>query len=92
MKDANAQIGIAIFSKYKINAPRGREIFEKFSEKFTDNVPEEVTTTLDQNIHRVKGLQLVVDGFFSSKNILVQDVKVCDGVSDHKTVLGSIEL
>lgn len=72
------------------NAPRGREIFSRFTERFADNLPQEVTSTIDPELHRKKGLALVVDTIFSTPHYAVTDVRVVAGVSDHKAVLGTI--
>ncbi len=72
------------------NAPRGGEIFSQLAERYRDNIPASVTTTLDQNLHRVPGLQLVVDGMFSQKNLPIRDVRVVDNVSDHCAVIGEL--
>jgi len=65
------------------NAPRGLEIFTALAKKYTDNIPAQITTTLDQDLHRKKGLQLVVDGLFSSPSYQVTNVQVTSGISDH---------
>lgn len=72
------------------NAPRGREIFDMIAAKYTDNIPREVTTTLDQTLHRAPGLQYVVDGLFSSPAYTVSDSRVVDGLSDHCGVVGEV--
>jgi hypothetical protein len=55
-----------------------------------DNIPPEVTTTLDQEIHGVKGLQFVVDGMFSQPPYVVNNVRVVTGVSDHCALVGEV--
>lgn len=72
------------------NAPRGGEIFSKFTERFTDNLPATITSTIDPELHRRKGLSLVVDTIFSTPHYDVRDVHVVSGVSDHKAVLSTI--
>ncbi len=72
------------------NAPRGGEIFGQLSKRFRDNIPPEVTTTLDQNLHRMPGLQLVVDGMFSRPNVVIKNVRAIDGLSDHCALVGEI--
>jgi len=57
------------------NAPRGArlrrgfggqgEIWAKLAERFIDNIPAEIRTTLDQKLHYANGMELVVDGFFT---------------------------
>lgn len=73
------------------NAPRGRQIWSILSSKLKDNVPNEITTTIDGNIHRAGNLQLVVDGLFTSSNYKVCDVQVISGVSDHCAIVAGIE-
>jgi endonuclease/exonuclease/phosphatase family metal-dependent hydrolase len=73
------------------NAPRGRKTWEIIASKLKDNIPSEVTTTLDGNIHRAGDLQLVVDGLFTSKNYRTSDVRVISGVSDHCAIVANIE-
>lgn len=72
------------------NAPRGKEIFDTLATHMVDNVPKDVMTSIDQNLHRVKGLQFMVDGFFSDPNAQVSNVRVIDGVSDHCAIIGQI--
>lgn len=74
------------------NAARGLEIFNKLAHLMKDNIPSNVTTTLDQNLHRTPGLQLVVDGYFSKFPYIVSDVQVVDGVSDHCAIVGTISI
>ena len=73
------------------NAPRGKEIFSMFEQKFKDNVPLDIDTTLDQELHFKKGLMYVVDSIFSTAMYNVSDVKVIDGISDHKAIIGFVE-
>lgn len=75
------------------NAPRGREMFDKFVDELgvVDHLPASVTTTLDPNLHRAGALQLVVDTIFSTPQYRVTDVRVLDGISDHKGILARIE-
>ncbi len=73
------------------NAPRGGDIFSAFTEYFTDSLPQNITSTLDPALHR-KGdrLQLVVDTIFHTSNYEVNQVRVVEGVSDHKAIIGEI--
>lgn len=73
------------------NAPRGRELFNMFSEVLTDNLPQVYTTTIDNNLHKIGNLELVVDTIFSRGKYVVSDVRLVDGVSDHMAVVGVIE-
>ena len=72
------------------NAPRGREIFGALAKKYQDNIPKHITTTLDQTLHRVKGLQYVVDGLFTTPQYQVASVDIIDGVSDHMAIRAHI--
>lgn len=73
------------------NAPRGRPVWQNLAERYKDNIPQEVITTLDQQLHKVTGLQYVVDGLFSTKGYEVTDVRVISGVSDHQALVSSIK-
>ncbi len=72
------------------NAPRGGEIFGKIAEHYKDNIPREYTSSLDPDLHRVKGLELMVDGIFSTPAYTVSEVELISGVSDHKAVLATV--
>lgn len=72
------------------NAPRGWEIYNSLIKRFKDNIPPEITTTIDADIHIAGDLQKVVDYIFSSPQYQVNDVKVIGGLSDHKAVMGMI--
>jgi endonuclease/exonuclease/phosphatase family metal-dependent hydrolase len=69
------------------NAPRGKEIFGKLAERYKDNIPPELTTTIDNNLHKAPNeINLVVDGLFSTDDYKVSQVEVVSGVSDHMAV------
>lgn len=74
------------------NAPRGREMFSLFEGLYKDNVPKEITTTIDKNLHYAgdKNLQLVVDSIFTTPHYQVKNVQVLNGVSDHMGIYGEI--
>lgn len=73
------------------NAPRGREIFTSLSETYTDNIPQDIITTIDNNLHKAKAnIQFVVDGCFTSGEYKASEVEVVDGVSDHMAVVATI--
>jgi hypothetical protein len=74
------------------NAPRGLEIFSKLASTFTDNIPADVATTMDNNLHRAGNrlAPLVVDGFFT-RGYTATNVRVVAGVSDHCALVGDIE-
>lgn len=72
------------------NAPRGRKIFDMIALAMTDNIPEDAITTIDQKLHRKKGLQFVIDGMFTRGNIILENVTLHDGLSDHMAVIGEV--
>lgn len=73
------------------NAPRGGKIFTHLAEKYTDNIPQDITTSLDGQFHKAGQLELMVDGFFSTPTYKVSGVEVLGGVSDHKAIKGYVE-
>lgn len=74
------------------NAPRGKAIFQALSDRYTDNIPPEITTTMDQHLHRMPGLQFVVDVLFTDSSYVASDVQVVDGVSDHCAIVATIDV
>ncbi|NDB60036.1 hypothetical protein EB001_16540 [bacterium] len=75
-----------------MNAPRGKETFSRIAKKYKDNIPEEYKTSLDQNLHRVKNLQLMVDGLFTTTKYQASNVKLIDGVSDHMAIVADFPM
>jgi endonuclease/exonuclease/phosphatase family metal-dependent hydrolase len=73
------------------NAPRGTHIFNILASKYKDNIPAHITTTLDQNLHKAKGLQLVVDGLFTTPAYEVESIEVVDNVSDHCAIVAKVQ-
>jgi exonuclease III len=74
-----------------MNAPRGTESFGRLARKYQDNIPQEYQTSIDQNLHRVKGIQLMVDGLFTTPDYRALQVKLVDGVSDHMAIVAQIK-
>lgn len=74
------------------NAPRGREMFSLFEDELhlTDHLPPDIRSTLDPKFHRAGDLQYVVDTIFATREYSVRDVKVIDGISDHKAIGATI--
>lgn len=73
------------------NAPRGGPVFDRLAAHLTDNIPADVTTTIDPLLHRAGALNLVVDGLFTSPHYRASEVAVHAGLSDHQAVTGVIE-
>jgi len=73
------------------NAPRGKEIWGILAEHYRDNIPRRYQTSIDQNLHAVKGILHVVDGLFSTSEYRVSDVRLVDGVSDHCAIVSTVQ-
>ncbi len=72
------------------NAPRGRDIWSKIITHYKDNIPAHITTTIDPNLHRIKNLEYVVDGIFSTHLYRVTDVTILPGLSDHQAITATV--
>lgn len=74
-----------------LNTPRGKELWSQLEEYYKDNVPADVETTIDNQLHRADHqLKLVVDAFFSQPPYRVKSLEVISGLSDHKGLLGQV--
>lgn len=70
------------------NIPRGNANYQKLAAKYLDNIPVNVKSTIDWELHRAKRegkekFEAVVDYVFSTPEYRVSDVRVISGVSDH---------
>ena len=75
-----------------LNTPRGFEIWDDLAKQYTDSIPLEIETTIDQNLHKSgKDIRLVIDALFTSEHYVAKDVKVVSNTSDHMAVAGEIE-
>lgn len=72
------------------NCPRGTELFDTLAKRYTDNIPQDVKTTLDLKLHRAAPLYYVVDGLFTTPEYLVTNIRLQEGVSDHLAVIAEI--
>jgi hypothetical protein len=68
-------------------------MFAKFEDELglIDHLPANVTSTLDPQFHRAKGLEYVVDTIFSTPEYEVTEVRVLNGISDHKGIVARVE-
>lgn len=74
------------------NAPRGGEIWGQLATRYQDNIPTHYDSSLDPHLHRLRdSKKLVVDGLWSTPQYRVTEVRLVEGVSDHKAVVGFIE-
>lgn len=74
------------------NAPRGKEIFDRISAAYTDNIPAQYVNSIDKTLHRV-GLELpdyMVDGLFTTQAYRASSVALHGGVSDHMGVFAVV--
>jgi endonuclease/exonuclease/phosphatase family metal-dependent hydrolase len=71
------------------NAPHGSEIMAHISNLMDDHMPTGVDTTIDENLHRAKGLKLVVDNVFTRRGLAQVDLQIQDGMSDHKALIAT---
>lgn len=75
-----------------LNTPRGFEIWNDLAKKYTDNIPQDIDTTIDKNLHKSgKDIRLVVDALFTSEHYVAENVQVVSNTSDHMAVVGEIE-
>lgn len=70
------------------NIPRGNGAYAKLASKYRDNIPSDVKTTIDPNLHRANKLEagkllVVVDYIWTRGGFEVKRVEVKSGVSDH---------
>lgn len=72
-----------------LNNPRGEYMYDKLAHYLIDIVPKNIKSTLDSNLHRAHGLELVVDAVMVSPDLFskVKSVKMIDGVSDHQAII-----
>lgn len=73
-----------------MNSPRGHQSFSLIANKYKDNIPLKYKTSIDQNLHRVKGIQFMVDGLFTTPAYKALNVRLQDGISDHMAIIADI--
>lgn len=73
------------------NAPRGRATYHIFAQKLRDHVPPEMTTTLDNTIHRSgENTPAYVVDYVWSKGVNVESVTPIFNVSDHCALVARV--
>lgn len=72
------------------NVPRGNEIYDKFKNNFTDNIPQKYDSSIDPELHRVHSLKRMVDYIWTRGKYSVSDIYFKSGISDHMAILGKI--
>lgn len=81
------------------NAPRGKETFSKFAERYKDNIPPKYETSIDVTLHKTRNNPVenarvgkyMVDGLFTTPGYVAKDVRLQFGVSDHAAIIATIE-
>lgn len=68
------------------------KLFPEFCKVMKDNLPKEITNTLDTKHHRSSRLIRVVDNIFSSGNHVINNVRIVDDISDHVAIIGELSL
>lgn len=76
------------------NAPRGGEIWSSFAARYRDNIPQEYTWSLDQELHKapLDEREKMVDGIFSTPEYRITNVERVCGLSDHCGFTASLAL
>ena len=82
------------------NIPRGfNPLYEELTKVYTDMIPKEYSSSLDQNLHRLGKTQnlnapifdiYMVDYLFSKPEYTVSNVRLQFGVSDHAAIVATI--
>lgn len=72
------------------NIPRPNVLYDILAQHFTDNIPKEIVSSLDPELHRKKGLERMVDYFWTKGDYRAKNVHLVSGVSDHCAVVGEV--
>ncbi len=72
------------------NIPRPNKYYQQLRSTFTDNVPEQYLSSIDPDLHHIKGLQKMVDYIWTRGVCKVTNVHFKNGVSDHLALIGEI--
>lgn len=73
------------------NIPRANGLYGMLCKEFTDNVPQYIESSLDPELHRVKGLLRMVDYFWTKGSYRARDVRFEAGISDHCALVGKVD-
>ncbi len=74
-----------------LNNTRSEYVYTRLAHELIDLVPDSVSSTIDPKLHRVPGLQLVVDTIMVSPDVSVKNFEVIEGVSDHKAFIALLD-
>lgn len=77
------------------NIPRGNTTYQRLANKYLDNIPLDIVSTIDFDMHRAKRegknrFEAVVDYIWSTRAYKVTNVQVISGVSDHCAIVCDI--
>jgi endonuclease/exonuclease/phosphatase family metal-dependent hydrolase len=73
-----------------MNAPRGKECFDMFSQKYLDHIPAHYTNSIDTSLHRNPDLEFMVDALFSTPHYQTRNVELVTGLSDHMGIVAEL--
>jgi len=73
------------------NIPRPNELYRQLKNEFTDTIPESYHSSLDSKLHRVPGLQKMVDYMWVRGRYVARNVHLVEGVSDHCAIIAEVE-
>jgi endonuclease/exonuclease/phosphatase family metal-dependent hydrolase len=75
-----------------LNTPRGYELWDDLAKRYSDNIPSEIDTTVDRNLHKSGfDIRLVIDGLFTSQAYTAKQVRVVPNTSDHMAVVAEVK-
>ena len=79
------------------NIPRGNGAYRQLAGVYRDNIPPEIRTTIDWELHRAKRegkprFEAMVDYLWSTPKYAVENIRVVSGVSDHCALVCTISL
>lgn len=91
IKNIRSLIGPVVFTA-DLNNPRGEYVYDTIAHELVDRVPISLKSSIDPSLHRVKGLELMIDTIMTTPDISVKSFEVIEGVSDHKAFLALLQI
>jgi len=75
-----------------LNNARGEYVYDTIADELIDIIPKSISSTIDPKLHRKANLKLVVDTIMISPDILVEDFKIIENISDHKALISILKI
>lgn len=72
------------------NTARGKELYDQLASQLKDNIPADITSTIDPNLHKAGKLEYVVDSLFTTPQYTVETISIESGLSDHCGILATV--